>query len=144
MGAAFVAMAILPAKCHTGVRQRPRHHIQIDRRRTHQKIARQIAGPGRDIARQRGGAFQAEVLTFDHIIPRSKGGRTLWDNVVTACAPCNLKKGHRSLKKARMGLLRRPERPTNYQLQENGRAFPPNYLHESWGDFLYWDTELEP
>jgi hypothetical protein len=29
-------------------------------------------------------------------------------------------------------------------LQENGRAFPPNYLHESWRDFLYWDTELEP
>ena len=30
-----------------------------------------------------------------------------------------------------------------YMLQENGRAFPPNYLHESWRDYLYWDTELE-
>jgi hypothetical protein len=29
-------------------------------------------------------------------------------------------------------------------LQENGRAFPPNYLHESWLDYLYWDTDLEP
>jgi hypothetical protein len=29
-------------------------------------------------------------------------------------------------------------------LQENGRAFPPNYLHESWRDFLYWDAELDP
>jgi len=29
-------------------------------------------------------------------------------------------------------------------LQENGRAFPPNYLHHSWRDFLYWDTELDP
>ena len=40
--------------------------------------------------------------------------------------------------------LREPEQPTNFLLQENGRAFPPNYLHESWRDFLYWDTELEP
>jgi hypothetical protein len=39
--------------------------------------------------------------------------------------------------------LRCPRRPSNYQLQENGRAFPPNYLHQSWRDFLYWDTELE-
>ena len=90
-----------------------------------------------------GVAFQAEVLTFDHIIPRSKGGRTLWDNVVTACEPCNLKKGHRLPQESRMRPLCRPRRPSNYQLQENGRAFPPNYLHQSWRDFLYWDTELE-
>src|SRR5690242_118354 len=37
-----------------------------------------------------------EDLTFDHVIPRSRGGRTTWDNVVTACAPCNLLKGGRS------------------------------------------------
>jgi hypothetical protein len=37
-----------------------------------------------------------------------------------------------------------PFQPTAYELQENGRAFPPNFLHESWRDFLYWDTELDP
>ena len=37
-----------------------------------------------------------------------------------------------------------PVEPTSYELQENGRAFPPNYLHESWSDYLYWDTELDP
>jgi hypothetical protein len=31
----------------------------------------------------------------------------------------------------------------SFELQENGRAFPPNYLHHSWRDYLYWDTELE-
>jgi hypothetical protein len=36
-----------------------------------------------------------------------------------------------------------PQQPTTYELQENGRAFPPNFLHQSWRDFLYWDTELE-
>ncbi|MBC8337869.1 MAG: HNH endonuclease [Rhodospirillales bacterium] len=87
--------------------------------------------------------FPSEILTFDHIVPRSRGGRTMWENVVTACAPCNLKKSHRSLKNAGMQLLRPPVRPSNFLLQENGRAFPPNFLHESWRDFLYWDTELE-
>jgi hypothetical protein len=33
--------------------------------------------------------------------------------------------------------------PTTWQLQEKGRAFPPNYLHASWRDWLYWDVELE-
>jgi hypothetical protein len=38
---------------------------------------------------------------------------------------------------------RTPARPTSWELQENGRAFPPNHLHKSWCDYLYWDTELE-
>src|SRR3546814_8260756 len=42
-----------------------------------------------------------------------------------------------------MPRLRPVEEPTKYGLQENGRRFPPNFLHESWRDFLYWDSELE-
>ena len=42
-----------------------------------------------------------------------------------------------------MNLNRRRYRPTSWQLQENCRSFPPNYLHESWLDYLYWDIELE-
>jgi len=89
------------------------------------------------------GGFRAEDLTFDHVVPRSRGGRTTWDNVVTACAPCNLRKGHRLPKAVRMYPIRKPVRPSNHLLQERGRAFPPNFLHESWRDFLYWDAELE-
>jgi hypothetical protein len=37
----------------------------------------------------------------------------------------------------------RPAQPSTYMPAENGRGFPPNYLHQSWRDFLYWDTELE-
>lgn len=85
----------------------------------------------------------AENLTFDHVIPRSRGGRTTWENVVTACSPCNLVKGHKLPRQAKMYPLRAPERPSCHKLQENGRSFPPNYLHESWRDFLYWDSELE-
>jgi len=82
-------------------------------------------------------------LTFDHLIPRSRGGRTTWNNVVTACAPCNLRKGQKLPHQCGMMPRRQPYRPTVMELHNNGRAFPPNYLHESWSDFLYWDTELE-
>ena len=87
--------------------------------------------------------FPTQDLTFDHVVPRSRGGRTQWTNVVTACSVCNLKKGNKSIKQAGMHLLKKPEQPNNHHLQEVGRAFPPNYLHKSWRDFLYWDAELE-
>jgi 5-methylcytosine-specific restriction endonuclease McrA len=87
--------------------------------------------------------FRAEDLTFDHVVPRSRGGRTTWTNVVTACQSCNLLKGNRLLAESGLNLRYPPEQPTTYILQRNGRAFPPNFLHESWRDFLYWDSELE-
>ena len=82
-------------------------------------------------------------LTFDHVVPRRLGGKTSWENIVTACAPCNMKKGGRTPKQAHMHLHVDPIRPTSWQLQEKGRGFPPNYLHETWRDWLYWDIELE-
>ncbi len=82
-------------------------------------------------------------LTFDHVIPASRGGRAVWENIVAACAPCNLRKGGRTPREAGMIPAKTPHRPTMYQLQELGRRFPPHYLHESWLDYLYWDTVLE-
>ena len=83
-------------------------------------------------------------LTFDHVIPRAKGGVTSWENVVAACSPCNLRKSDKLPKTARMWPSQQPYRPSVHQLHANGRLFPPNFLHESWQDYLYWDTELEP
>jgi 5-methylcytosine-specific restriction endonuclease McrA len=85
-----------------------------------------------------------EDLTFDHVIPRSRGGMTTWENVITACSPCNLAKGSHLPAEAAMWPMQRPFKPSVAQLHNNGRLFPPNYLHESWVDYLYWDTELEP
>jgi 5-methylcytosine-specific restriction endonuclease McrA len=82
-------------------------------------------------------------LTFDHVVPRSRGGRTTWENIVTACSPCNLRKGGRSLREANMAPRRAPRRPTMHELQAMGRKFPPHHLHESWVDWLYWDVVLE-
>ena len=85
-----------------------------------------------------------EDLTFDHVVPRSKGGTTTWENVVAACSPCNLSKGDKLCREADMWPQAKPFQPSINDLHSNGRAFPPNYLHESWMDYLYWDTELEP
>ena len=82
-------------------------------------------------------------MTFDHVIPRSRGGRTTWENVVAACGHCNLKKANHTLRQVGMALHRPPRRPDASELQNKGRRFPPNYLHDSWMDFLYWDAELE-
>ncbi|MCC1491628.1 HNH endonuclease [Cognatishimia sp. F0-27] len=82
-------------------------------------------------------------LTFDHVVPRAAGGRTSWENVVAACAPCNLRKGSKSLRQVGFALRKPPRRPGAQELLNLGRKFPPNHLHESWMDFLYWDAELE-
>ena len=85
----------------------------------------------------------ASDLTFDHITPRSRGGITSWTNVITSCASCNLAKGSSTLEEAGISLRRSPYVPTMVELQKAGRRYPPYYLHESWRDFLYWDSELE-
>ncbi len=82
-------------------------------------------------------------LTFDHVVPRSKGGVTSWENVVAACTLCNFRKGSLSLKQAGLSLRKPPRRPGAEELRNMGRKFPPNHLHETWEDFLYWDAELE-
>ena len=87
--------------------------------------------------------YSANELTFDHLVPRCLNGKTTWNNVVSACTSCNLKKGRRLIKYTEMTLTKKPKQPTSIQLQNNGKNFPPNFLHESWLDYLYWDTELQ-
>ena len=84
-------------------------------------------------------------LTFDHLLPRSKGGKTDWNNVVTACSSCNVQKGGRLFyDNSEMSLQQIPYQPSTEDLLRNGKNFPPNFLHKSWIDYLYWDVELEP
>jgi 5-methylcytosine-specific restriction endonuclease McrA len=50
-------------------------------------------------------------LTLDHVVPRSRGGDSVWENVVTSCAPCNLRKGNRTLEEVPMHLIHPPRVP---------------------------------
>ena len=61
----------------------------------------------------------------------------------TPCSPCNLRKGSRTLRQAGLHLARPPRVPTAAEMQAHGRRFPPNHLHQSWMDYLYWDAELD-
>lgn len=90
-----------------------------------------------------GQRFHASELTFDHLHPRSKGGKTNWENIVSACMKCNLKKADKSLKESGLELRKMPFKPSRYDLEKSGKDFPPKYLHETWRDYLYWDTEIE-
>lgn len=92
-----------------------------------------------------GQRFHAKDLTFDHVIPRSRKGRTRWDNIVTACGPDNLRKGSKTPREAGMRLLRPPFQPTPRQLDAAARRLPGarDDLHQTWLDFLYWGSELE-
>lgn len=80
-------------------------------------------------------------LTYDHVIPRSQGGKTDWFNIVSACMPCNSRKGGRTPEQAKMKLLRKPVRPRavpQMQFEFIGKEVP-----EQWRDFVYWNSELE-
>jgi len=89
------------------------------------------------------GEFPAENLTFDHVVPRSRGGRTTWENVVAACARCNHAKGNRTPHEAKMPLMHRPHRPTKGELNRRAPDLRHRDYHHTWIDYLYWDSELD-
>ena len=86
-------------------------------------------------------------LNLDHVVPRTKGGRTSWENVVCSCVPCNLRKGGRTPDEAGMRLRSIPARPKWTPLFRSTPKIGP--LHEQWLPFLtlsdlaYWNAELE-
>ena len=84
------------------------------------------------------------TLTFDHIVPKSRGGKTSWNNVITACSECNTSKGNKTIEELKLFPNKKPFEPSVAFLQKKIKNYPPNYLHESWKDYLYWDSELEP
>lgn len=84
-----------------------------------------------------------EELTIDHVVPRSQGGVSSWENCVLACVECNKKKANRTPAEAGMLLRRGPRKPRWTPLAQ----IPHQIRRESWERFLsraYWDVELEP
>jgi 5-methylcytosine-specific restriction endonuclease McrA len=58
-----------------------------------------------------GRALPPADLTLDHVLPRCRGGKTIWENIVAACRPCNHRKNDRTPAEAHLRLLRQPSRP---------------------------------
>jgi 5-methylcytosine-specific restriction endonuclease McrA len=84
----------------------------------------------------------ARELTCDHVNPRSQGGHTSWENLVTACGPCNRRKGGRTPEQARMGLVRQPQRPESLPVEFTLNVTSGN-LPEVWREYLGWSAQIE-
>jgi hypothetical protein len=88
---------------------------------------------------------QRAELNLDHVVPRSLGGRSTWENVVTSCVDCNRRKGGRTPRQAHLKLLRKPERPRWTPL---ANLMWSSVRYREWRPFLsvvdasYWNVEL--
>ena len=81
--------------------------------------------------------FASQHLTQDHVVPRKFGGTTGWDNIVSACGPCNHKRGHNQKIMPR----RMPYKPSYWELVEKSKKLPLVVPDESWVNYLGWPEE---
>ena len=86
--------------------------------------------------------YKGKDLTFDHVVPKSRGGKTRWDNVVAACQSCNLRKAAKTTSQAGFKLKKTPTKPSPEVLLNKGKKFPPSDMHKSWSDFLYFEKDF--
>jgi len=113
----------------------PRRNVKFNRRNIFARDAGQCQYCGKK--------FPSSELSLDHIVPRSRGGKTTWDNVVCCCLACNVKKGGRTPQQAHMKLIAKPQKPhrspvINLKLSHD--------RYRSWKQFLdyaYWSVELK-
>lgn len=80
-------------------------------------------------------------LTYDHVLPRAQGGRTVWENIVTACLTCNSRKANKTPEEAGMRLKKKPVRPKERPFHQFVINIPKT--PEMWVSYLYWNQELE-
>lgn len=90
-----------------------------------------------------GRRFVRAELNLDHVVPRSQGGSTSWENIVCSCIPCNLRKANRTPAQAGMALLKEPFRPKwNPRFRPTGQGYPVWRPFLSLIDASYWNAEL--
>ncbi len=113
----------------------PRHAVKFNRRNIFARDNNQCQFCGK--------RFPTTELSLDHVVPRSQGGVSSWENIVCACIDCNVRKGGRTPKQAHMSLIRKPEKPKRSPLL-NLKLTSKKY--HSWKTFLdnaYWSVELK-
>jgi 5-methylcytosine-specific restriction endonuclease McrA len=113
----------------------PKHTVKFNRRNIFARDNNQCQYCGRK--------FPTPELSLDHVVPRSQGGQSTWENIVCACVNCNVRKGGRTPKQAHLSLIRKPEKPKRSPLL-NLKLTHKKY--QSWKTFLdnaYWSVELK-
>lgn len=119
----------------TGYEKLPKQTVKFNRRNIFARDHNQCQYCGK--------RFPTSELSLDHIVPRSQGGVSSWENIVCACVECNVRKGGRTPKQAHMSLIRKPEKPKRSPML-NLKLTHRKY--QSWKTFLenaYWSVELK-
>ncbi|MFM8802351.1 MAG: HNH endonuclease [Planctomycetia bacterium] len=112
----------------------PRQGLRFNRRNVFARDGNQCQYCGKQ--------FPTSELSLDHVVPRSRGGTTSWENIVCACVACNVRKGGRTPPEARMNLVRHPVKPKRSPLLSIKLGNPK---YESWKSFVdnaYWLVDL--
>ncbi len=112
----------------------PRREVKFNRRN--------IFARDSNMCQYCGKKFATSALSLDHVIPRSQGGQSCWENIVCACVRCNVRKGGRTPAQAHLKLIQKPFKPKRnptvaFKLSDD--------RYSSWKQFLdaaYWDVEL--
>jgi len=113
----------------------PRQQVKFNRRN--------IFARDRNRCQYCGRKFPTSELSLDHVIPRSRGGNSTWENLVCCCLDCNVKKGGRTPKEAGMKLISPPARPRRSPVLSLKLT---SQRYASWKEFLdhaYWSVELK-
>ncbi len=113
----------------------PRNEVKFNRRN--------IFARDKNICQYCGKRHPTSELSFDHVIPRSMGGKSVWKNIVCACTGCNVKKGGRTPQQAGMKLIQKPVKPKRNPLIH---VHLGHQRYRSWKQFLdhaYWSVELK-
>jgi len=113
----------------------PRNEVKFNRRN--------IFARDKNSCQYCGKRQRTSELSLDHVIPKSMGGKSAWENIVCACAKCNVKKGGRTPRQAGMTLIQKPVKPKHNPLV---RIHLGLQRYRSWKQFLdhaYWSVELK-
>jgi 5-methylcytosine-specific restriction endonuclease McrA len=113
----------------------PRQDVKFNRRNIYARDSNRCQYCGKK--------FSTTELSLDHVLPKSQGGKTTWDNIVCCCVKCNVKKGGRTPEQAHMHLIVKPTKPKRSPVI-NIRLADERY--SSWKQFLdnaYWTVELK-
>ena len=113
----------------------PRNEVRFNRRN--------IFARDKNSCQYCGKRYPTSELSLDHVIPKSIGGKSAWDNIVCACTKCNVKKGGRTPRQAGLKLIQKPVKPKRNPLVHVHLA---HQRYHSWKQFLdhaYWSVELK-
>ncbi len=113
----------------------PRQRLRFNRRNVFARDGNQCQYCGQ--------GFPTSELSLDHVVPRSRGGSTTWENIVCACVACNVRKGGRTPHEAHMQLIRQPVKPKRSPLLSIKLGNPKYASWKSFVDNAYWLVDLK-